>query len=114
METFFSVRLNRVDFQGLSSQGDYRRVGYEQSIKGWGQGFQFVKERGAEWGLTVVSVLPLRGDEIMVVILAAMIMDGKKYENGNLFFQTFKLEQDWKLVRSYIEAAVPLSNVLGG
>lgn len=103
------------DYQAREiTRGEIEDFGYDQSIKGWEQGFQFVKESGAEWELTVTSVMPLRGDEIIVVILAAMNMDGENYENGNLFFQTFKLEQDWKLIRSYIEAGVPLKTVLGG
>jgi hypothetical protein len=90
--------------------------GYEQSINGWEQGFQFVKESGAEWDLTEISILPLRDDEWIVIILAAMIINGQKLEYGNLFFQTFKMDdrQNWKLVRSYIEAAVPMKNNLEG
>lgn len=96
--------------------GKIEDFGYAQSIIGWEQGFQFVKESGAVWELTMLSLLPLRDDETMVIILAQMFINGEKYENGNLFFQTFKLDDkhNWKLIRSYIEAAIPLKNILGG
>ncbi|MFJ7668415.1 flavoprotein [Lysinibacillus sp. NPDC097195] len=84
--------------------------GYEESIEGWEQGFHFAKENTAIWIIKVVLILPLREHETMAIISATLSINGKALETGNLFFQTFKKynNNDWKLVRSYIEAGVKL------
>ena len=91
------------------SGGEIDDFGYEQSINGWEQGFQFVKENGAEWEVQVMSMLPLRKDEFLVIISATMVIQGNRIETANLFFQTFKRNSidEWALVRSYIEAGIP-------
>ena len=83
--------------------------GYEESVNGWEQGFNFAKENNAQWNIKVVSILPLREDETMAILSATMIIQGKTLGTANLFFQTFKKysHKDWKLVRSYIEAGIP-------
>ena len=83
--------------------------GYEESVNGWEQGFNFVKENNVQWNIKVVSILPLREDETMAILSATMIIQGKTLGTANLFFQTFKKNSnnDWKLVRSYIEAGIP-------
>ena len=83
--------------------------GYEESVNGWEQGFNFVKENNAKWNIKVVSILPLREDETMAILSATMIIQGETLGTANLFFQTFKKNSnnDWKLVRSYIEAGIP-------
>jgi transcriptional regulator of heat shock response len=87
--------------------------GYEESISGWKQGFAFVNANQAQWEVNEISVIPLRENEILAVLSATIIMDGKTMETMNLFFNTFKkLEgSGWKLIRSYIEAGVPIENV---
>jgi len=84
--------------------------GYEESMEGWEQGFHFAKVNNAQWKLKVVSILPLREHETMAIISATLAIDGKTLDTANLFFQTFKKFNDnnWKLVRSYIEAGVIL------
>ena len=87
--------------------------GFEESIQGWEQGFNFAKENGAEWELNEISIIPLRVDETLVIISATMVLQGRSLNSGHLFFQTFKkdISDDWKLIRSYIEAGIPLDNI---
>lgn len=89
--------------------GEIVDFGYEESINGWEQGFNFVKENKAQWKLNEISILSLRDDETMVILSATLVVQGKSLETANLFFQTFKKTSinDWKLVRSYIEVGIP-------
>ncbi|GAA0606769.1 hypothetical protein GCM10009001_25030 [Virgibacillus siamensis] len=93
--------------------GEAVDYGYEQSVSGWEQGFNYAIESGSEWDLHELAVIPLHDDEVSEIISAAMIIDGKKTTNANLFFNTFRKNGDngWKLVRSYIEAGVPSENL---
>ena len=95
------------------SDGEIVDFGYEESITGWEQGFTFAKEKECKWDLNEVSIVPLREDETMAILSATLIIGGKKLENVSLFFQTFKKQEndDWKLIRSYIETGVPNGNV---
>lgn len=92
------------------SGGEILDFGYDESIIGWEQGFNFAKENKAQWVINELAVLTLNDAEIMVILSATMIIEGKKFNSGNLFFETFKKSSinEWKLVRSYIEAGVPL------
>lgn len=89
--------------------GDIVDFGYEESLNGWEQGFKFAKENNAQWNIKVITLLPLRENENMVILSAALVLQGKSLETANLFFQTFQKNSinDWKLVRSYIEAGIP-------
>ena len=89
--------------------GNIVDFGYEESIDGWEQGFKFVKENNAHWNINVISIIPLRETETMAIISATMVIQGKSLETANMFFQTFKKNNinEWKLVRSYIEARIP-------
>ena len=89
--------------------GEVVDFGYEESISGWEQGFHFVKENDAEWDLQIMSIFPIRKDEFLVIISATIVIQGKRIETANLFFQTFKRNnmEEWSLVRSYIEAGIP-------
>lgn len=93
--------------------GEIVDFGYEESIKGWEQGFKFVQENNAQWVLNEISIFPLRVDETLVILSATMVINGMCLETANLFFQTFKKNNigDWKLVRSYIEARIPNVNL---
>ncbi|MBP1949640.1 flavoprotein [Virgibacillus litoralis] len=97
------------------SGGEVVDFGYEEAINGWEQGFNFVKENDAEWELKEISILPLRDDETMAIMSATLVIEGKSLETVNLFFETFKRneENNWKLVRSYIEAGVIKENIDG-
>ncbi|WP_391207213.1 flavoprotein [Psychrobacillus sp. L4] len=88
--------------------GEIVDFGYEESIKGWEEGFNFVKDNRAQWDLNEISILSLNEDEAMAILSATLIVQGKNLETANLFFQTFKKsgDNDWKLVRSYIEAGI--------
>ena len=90
--------------------GEIDDFGYEESISGWEQGFQFAKENKAQWDIKVISILPLREEETMAILSATLEIQGKRLETANLFFQTFRKDNntDWKLIRSYIEAGVTL------
>ena len=87
--------------------------GYEESIQGWDQGFQFVKENNAEWVLNEVSNIALRDDEYMVILSAGLRIKGEMLDTANLFFDTFKREDggNWKMIRSYTEAGIPLAKL---
>jgi hypothetical protein len=97
------------------SHGEVMDFGYEESIEGWKQGFHFVKENEAQWDINELFTLPLREDEMLVVLSATIIIKGETMETANVFFNTFKEIEGigWKLVRSYIEAGVPIDNVQG-
>jgi len=98
------------EFKGreITPVGQLVDFGYEESIKGWEQGFHFVRENQAEWILNVLSTVALRKDEVLVVMSASMEIKGKSSDTSNLFFQTFKRDDEdtWQLVRSYIEAGI--------
>lgn len=49
----------------------------------------------------------------MAILSATLVIGGKKLDNVSLFFQTFKKQEndDWKLIRSYIETGVPNENI---
>jgi hypothetical protein len=92
--------------------GEVIDFGYEESINGWKEGFDFVKEKQAQWEINEISFIPLRENEILAIISATIIIQGKTMETANLFFDTFqKCNNDWKLVRSYIEAGVSVANI---
>lgn len=95
------------------TDGEIVDFGFEESILGWEQGFHFVKENNAQWKLYEISIMPLKDDEVMVVIFATMVIQGKSLITGNLFFDTFKKDssEGWKLIRSYIEAGIPNDNI---
>jgi len=95
------------------TDGRIMDFGYEESLKGWEQGFNFVKENGASWEITEIAEMPLRDGETMMIISAAIILNDKRMETSNLFMQTFKMDDnnDWKLVRSYIETSIPMAKM---
>jgi len=104
------------DYQAREiTNGEIIDFGYQESISGWEQGFQFVKENDAVWVINVISSNPLRKNEYFVIISATMVINGKLLDTGNLFFDTFKMgiNQEWKLVRSYLEAGVPIDHING-
>lgn len=87
--------------------GDIEAFGYEESVEGWKQGFAYVKGEQAEWDIREVSVITMKEDETMVILYATIVLDEKPMETGNMFFNTFKKQEEgWKLVRSYIETGV--------
>ncbi|ESU33807.1 hypothetical protein G3A_04345 [Bacillus sp. 17376] len=91
------------------TEGKISDFGYDDSIRGWEQGFDFVKGNEARWELTVIDRIKIREHEVMAIILASLVINGKQMETGNLFFQTFTNDFGWKLIRSYIEAGIPVN-----
>lgn len=93
--------------------GEIVDFGYEETIAGWEQGFNFAKEKGNKWDINEILVIPLKKDEVMAILSATLVIGGKKLDNVSLFFQTFKKQEndDWKLIRSYIETGVPNENI---
>ena len=112
--SFFELRdIISKDYEAREiSGGKIIDFGYEDSIKGWEEGFNFAKENQAQWDLNKLSVTPIRDKEILVLISATLIINGQSLDTASLFFQTFKNEKndDWKLIRSYIETGVFLTN----
>jgi len=86
--------------------GKVSDFGYEELIRGEEQGFKFVIENNSKWDLKELSRISLREHEVMSILSAQLVIDGKPLETGNLFFQTFSYDFGWKLVRSYIEAGI--------
>lgn len=86
---------------------------YEESIKGWEQGFKFITENHAEWDLKEIAIMPLKEDENLVVLSASILKQGESIGTSNIFFETFKrdIEGNWKLVRSYIVTGVINDNL---
>ncbi|QUW20846.1 flavoprotein [Sporosarcina sp. Marseille-Q4063] len=80
--------------------------GYDESIIGWAKGFEYVRENNAEWEIQLLNSYPLRSNEYMAVIAATIKIDGKTVSPYNLFYDTFRKEQEWKNVRSYIETGI--------
>lgn len=109
LENFISTDYKAREISGVE-MADF---GYDESINGWQQGFDFVKENEAQWDVNEISTLPLRENEMLVTLSASIIIQGKPMKTVNLFFDTFKKTEggDWKLIRSYIEAGVPIENV---
>ncbi|HYK72054.1 MAG TPA: flavoprotein [Pseudoneobacillus sp.] len=102
------------DYQAREITGkDIIDFGYEESITGWEQAFTYFKNKDSQWILNEIATIPLREEEIMVIVAASLIIEGKTLETSNLFFQTFRREDnnDWKLVRSYIEARIYTENI---
>jgi hypothetical protein len=86
--------------------------GYDESIEGWEQAFNQFRGKDVQWVLTEVGIIPLSENEVMAILWASIIIEGKSLDTANLFFQTFRLEnEEWQLVRSYIEAGLPLSKM---
>ena len=67
------------------SSGEIVDFGYEESIIGWEQGFNFAKEKGDNWDLNEISIIPLREDEVMAILSATLVIGGKKLENVLIF-----------------------------
>ncbi|TMW71458.1 flavoprotein [Alteribacter natronophilus] len=102
------------DYQGREINGGKPvDFGFGESVSGWEQGFTFVKENNAKWVLEEIATFTLRTDEVMMVVSATMDIGGKRMDTGNVLFQTFKKDgtDEWKLVRSYIEAGIPAENL---
>jgi hypothetical protein len=93
------------------ARGKISDFGYDDSIRGWEQGFKFAKANNAMWELKEINRITLREHEVMIVILAKLVVGGKSMDTCNLFFQTFTYDYGWKLIRSYIEAGIPVSQI---
>lgn len=83
--------------------------GYEESIEGWAGAFHEFRDKDMQWTLEEKGIIQLKENEIMAILSASLIIEGKRLETANLFFQTFRMEDTvWKLIRSYIESGLPL------
>lgn len=96
----------------ITVESEVLDFGYEESIHGWEQAFSQLQGH-AEWVLTEHRTIRLKDHEVMAIISAMLKMDGKQMDTANLFFQTFKQDHDqnWKLIRSYIEAGIPRDHI---
>jgi len=90
-------------------QGKANDYGYEGSVEGWTQTFEYFKDQEMEWILTPQSIIPLKSNERIAIIRATITIDGKLVETSNLFFQAFVLDSashEWKLTRTYVETGI--------
>ncbi len=98
------------DYQARESRdGEIVDFGYEQSLEGWAQAFQQLTGF-AEWNLTVHEKINTGENEAIAIISATLEIEGKPLDTANLFFNAFKrntMQDEWKMVRSYIEAGIP-------
>ncbi|QDP39385.1 flavoprotein [Radiobacillus deserti] len=93
-------------------RGELMDFGYEESINGWEQGFQFVQESDGVWELKQLNHYSLHPNQEMVVLMATIRLNDKRVPTANLFFETFEEKEGaWQLVRSYIEAGLPSDNI---
>ncbi|WP_035187512.1 hypothetical protein [Alteribacter aurantiacus] len=94
--------------------GEIVDFGYDKCIKGWEDGFQFVEDNQAQWDVRVIKITPIRDDEAIVTITASLLMNDEYFKGANLFYETFKknTDREWKVVRSYIEAGLPVQYIL--
>jgi hypothetical protein len=105
---------NNYQAREITSNSEIVDFGYEESMDGWEEAFQFVGNTpDSHWIINKITSLPVKENEVMVVLWATLIIEGRSLETANLFFQTFRQEEldQWRLVRSYIEAGVPLDKL---
>lgn len=82
--------------------------GYDESLRGWREAFSFVQSNHGQWDVHEIGVIPLGKDEMMGILSAAILMNGKSLQTANLFFETFRVQDDeWQMVRSYSETGIP-------
>lgn len=103
-------KIISVEYQAREIRnGEIFDFGHEVSIQGWAQAFHEFRNKDVQWVLEEKGIIQLKENEIMAILSASLIIEGKPLETANLFFQTFRLEGTlWKLIRSYIEAGLPL------
>jgi hypothetical protein len=102
-----------VDYQAREIRnGEIFDFGYEESIDGWKQAFNQFRGNDVQWVLTEIGIIPLNENEVMAILWASLIIEGQSLETANMFFDTFRLKNgEWLLVRSYIEAGLPMDKV---
>jgi hypothetical protein len=106
-------KIISVEYQAREIRsGEIFDFGYEDSIQGWAQAFHEFRDKDVQWVLEEKGIIQLKENEVMAILSASLIIQGKPLETANLFFQTFRLEDTvWKLIRSYIEAGLPLDEM---
>ena len=94
-------------------QGEIMDYGYVDSINGWEQGFHYIQENNGQWAINEHSIIPLGEDEIIAILSATIVVQGIPLKTANLFIDTFRkvTSNEWKLVRSYIEAGISIEKV---
>lgn len=106
-EDFQAREVREIDGEILVQ--DY---GYAESIKGWKEAFDAFQDKEVKWAFHEVNRMPLRQGEILISFWVTLELDGVKVQSAHYFTDTFKqMNGDWKLIRSYIEASVPISSV---
>lgn len=104
-----------IDYKGREiASGEIVDFGYEESIKGWEQGFNYVLENNADWNVKEIAIIPIKVDENLVILSATINVNGISIGTSNLFFETFKKDKTngiWKLVRSYVETGIINENL---
>lgn len=99
-------------FERLSGKRNNQKLcddfGYEEALKGWREGFSFVQRNHGQWAVHEIGVIPLGKGDYLGILTASIMIDGKRLQNANVFFETFTYQDEkWKRVRSYIETGIP-------
>ncbi|MGE7918302.1 flavoprotein [Viridibacillus sp. NPDC093762] len=107
--------LISIDYQAREiTQNGILDYGYCESLEGWTQGFNFVKNKEAKWDIREIGIVSLGKDECMAILSGTILLDGQSPLPANLFFETFRFENNgWKQVRSYTETGVPVEHLNG-
>ncbi|MCP3029874.1 flavoprotein [Halobacillus sp. A1] len=117
METIVIYKIKEMLSESYKAReiagGDVVDFGYEEALGGWKQGFQFAENQPCTWDLREIAVIPVKDNEVMAIVSADLVMEGDRSQTVSLFFQTFKFTNDhgWRLIRSYIETGVHISNL---
>lgn len=116
METLFNRGFDKIislEYQAREIRdGEIFDFGYEKSIQDWAQAFNEFRDKDVQWVIEEKGIIQLKENEILVILSASLIIEGEPLETANLFFETFRLEDTgWKLIRSYIEAGLPLGEM---
>ncbi|WLD94750.1 hypothetical protein [Alkalihalobacillus sp. AL-G] len=84
--------------------------GYSESVEGWRQAFDNFSDKKVEWQFVEETKMQLRDDEVLVMFWVWPVINGKDPLTAHLYTNTFKKQKEWTLLRSYIEASVPISD----
>ncbi|WP_163528187.1 hypothetical protein [Halobacillus ihumii] len=102
--------LKRVTSKNLIArevrEGEVTDYSYQESIAGWKQAFDHFADMEMEWKYTDHSLTKLKEDEWLASFYLSPIIEGEEAA-PHLYFNIFKLmNNQWQLVRSYIETGV--------
>ncbi|WP_257351954.1 hypothetical protein [Pseudalkalibacillus decolorationis] len=107
MSSTYAAREVRVS----NIQDDIEDFGFKDAKQGWKQAFDYFSDKTVDWTFIEVNKVPLRINEVLVMFWVWPTVNGEESKTAHLYVDTFRKGKDWKLLRSYIEASVPLTNL---